>query len=183
MLPRHFVVITDDDFIYSVFSYMSPLSLCRLEQVNVELRITVQRYRSHVFNIQQHLLRFFSTPDEFRKLQAETAAYISGSNALQFLSQRIFPLSDLDLYVRLGRHERISEWLTEKEGYVVTSPSPHRRFYNESQGICDVIQLEKTRRDGTNACVQIVVCVCCPIDVILSFHSSKLLVNGFLLHD
>ena len=175
MLPRHFAVLTDDDFIFSLFVYVSPLSLCCLEQVNVDLRNSVQRYKSVVFNIGQHLFRFFSSPEDFRKLQAETGALISGSNALQFLLRQTFPLSDLDLYVTQDNHERVADWLTQQDGYIVASTPPQHQHYYGSNGIFSVVQLEKTRVDGTIACVQLIVCSSCPLNVILSFHSSRLL--------
>ena len=70
-------------------------------------------------------------------------------------------------------HNRIADWLKNDDGYKVTSPPPHHEFYYELLGILAVAQLEKLQGDGSIACVQIVICGCCMLYVILSFHSSE----------
>jgi hypothetical protein len=172
MHPRHLAVLTDDDYISILFIYTSPRTLFRLGQVNRLLKAAVERYMRRVYNIGRHLLRFFSSPAGFRKLQSESGTIISGSNALQFLLRQTYPLSDLDLYVHLDNHERITEWLSNVEGYQLTSSPPQHPFYYDSREIFSVLQFEKERRDGSVACVQVIVCSRCPLHAILSFHSS-----------
>lgn len=76
---------------------MSPLDRIRLSRVSRSWRAAFEPYHLHLLS--QFLLRYFSSPAEFRALQKRTGMVISGSTAVQVLVNEFWEESDLDLYV------------------------------------------------------------------------------------
>ncbi|KAJ7845285.1 hypothetical protein B0H14DRAFT_979286, partial [Mycena olivaceomarginata] len=82
---------------WQIFDKMSPLDRIRLSRVSRSWRATFEPYHLHLLS--KFLLRYFSSPAEFRALQKRTGMVISGSAAIQVLVNQFWEESDLDLYV------------------------------------------------------------------------------------
>jgi hypothetical protein len=106
----------NSDLTHIIFSHASIASILRCQKVNRRFRKLSLLYLDHCLDIHQHLSRFFSDPEGFRKVQRRTSALISGSNALQFFDRSLYPDADLDLYVHRGRETELAAFLL-KEGY------------------------------------------------------------------
>jgi hypothetical protein len=123
-----------------IFSRTSPASCIRFGRTCRVARDAVSNFYSRAFSINRHLLRFFTSPLDFRSLQARTGTLISGSNALQFFDRTFYPGSDLDLYTHPGHSREVGLWLIQKEGYKF-NPSA-------SQGTVSFDSLVKDDWDG-----------------------------------
>ncbi|KAJ7357998.1 hypothetical protein DFH08DRAFT_847675 [Mycena albidolilacea] len=82
---------------WQIFDKMSPLDRIRLSRVSRSWRAAFEPYHLHLLS--KFLLRYFSSPAEFRALQKRTGMVISGSAAIQVLVNKFWEESDLDLYV------------------------------------------------------------------------------------
>ncbi|THU97433.1 hypothetical protein K435DRAFT_615366, partial [Dendrothele bispora CBS 962.96] len=105
-----------------VFRESSPIDRIRFSLANKESNELVSSYNQNNFRIRRILSRYFdSVPDiaQFRLLQYETGMLISGSAALQFFDNTMYPESDLDLYVALREADPIGQFLLER-GYTFT---------------------------------------------------------------
>lgn len=116
-------VFTRPPIFDGIFSRTSPASFIRFGRTCRVAQDAVSNFSSRAFNINRHLLRFFSNPVDFRSLQARTGTLISGSNALQFFDRTFYPESDLDLYTHPGHSREVGLWLMRWEGYKF-APSP-----------------------------------------------------------
>ncbi|KAG7088808.1 hypothetical protein E1B28_012768 [Marasmius oreades] len=84
-----------------LFSCLNPHDIIRYSRTCREAYRQVEGYWRRALNIENLLSPYF-TPAEtqcFRVVQALTGTLISGSTALQLLSRKRYPESDLDLYV------------------------------------------------------------------------------------
>jgi hypothetical protein len=106
----------NSDLAHIIFSYASITSVILCQKVNKRFRDLSLLYLDRCLNIHQHLSRFFSDPEGFRRVQRRTSTLISGSNALQFFDRSLYPEADLDLYVHRGRETELATFLL-KEGY------------------------------------------------------------------
>ena len=100
-----------------IFSSLSPVDLVRFARTCRLASNAISLFSERAYNINKHLLRFFSNPIGFRSLQAKTGTLISGSNALQFLDRAFYPESDLDIYTHPGHTREVGSWLIHQEGY------------------------------------------------------------------
>jgi hypothetical protein len=181
----------------SVFKELSPASIIHFSWTCKACRVAVQSYMRRAFNINQHLSRYFSSPQSFRSLQARTGVLISGSSALQFMDRTLYADSDLDIYVdrRFGRE--VGHWLLS-EGFQyqqlvrsspdfdiafeefgmepgdeildfgVLDPEPLQSLY-PWRGIARVFNFFKP----SGLKVQVMTASTTPLLIILYFHSSK----------
>ena len=108
-----------------IFSSLSPVALVRFARTCRLARNAISLFSERAYNINKHLLRFFSNPIGFRSLQARTGTLISGSNALQFLDREFYPESDLDIYTHPGHTREVALWLINQEGYTFM-PDEHQ---------------------------------------------------------
>ncbi|KAF5356596.1 hypothetical protein D9758_008236 [Tetrapyrgos nigripes] len=170
--PTHDLILRD----------LSPLERVRFAMTSKEARNTVLSYNNRAFRIEKILSRYFETLEinQFRKLQFLTGMLVSGSSALQFFDCSIYD-SDLDLYVAFELASAVIDFLQEI-GYVyrptTAQPKDLKRTLDAaalgniisreySGGISAVISFS---RHGQH--VQLILCVHCPIQVILGFHST-----------
>ena len=181
---------------------LTPVSLIMVAQTCKVAYDAVSDFCTAAYDINRHLLCFFSHPLAFRSLQAKSGTLISGSNALQFLNREVYIASDLDMYTHPGYAKRIGTWLIEEEGYHFLPTRPHvtdfagvthrswapwqTRFKNSPVtfeedladkyrfgGIGSVYHFHKICTAGTPPLrVQIIEAVHTPIQAILNFHSS-----------
>lgn len=88
-------------------------------------KYAVSSYIRRTFKLERLLGPFFSETQilEFRRLQFETGALISGSTALQFFDRSFYPDSDLDIYVHFENMREIALWL-DSIGYKI-QPTRH----------------------------------------------------------
>jgi hypothetical protein len=191
---EHFVDIVDLANI--LFDQLSPANLLRFARCSRAIYHQVLSYIEHTFNIESLLSRFFSDPTSFRTLQARTHTLISGSTALQFFDRSHYVGSDLDLYTPVNHHLEVGHWLI-REGYTY---KPGKRQlpsfeaaslqindktgffqYNCWRGVSGIFDFFLTFPDGIEKKVQLIVSTLCPMEVILSFHSSKQLVLPFAI--
>lgn len=190
---EHFVETVDLANI--LFDQLSPANLLRFARCSRAVYHQVLSYIEHAFNIESLLSRFFSDPTSFRTLQARTHTLISGSTALQFFDRSHYAGSDLDLYTPINQHLEVGHWLI-REGYVY---KPGKRQlpsfeeaashindktgffqYNCWRGVSGIFDFFLTFPDGTEKKVQLIICTLCPMEVILTFHSSKQLILPFV---
>ena len=176
-----------------IFSCLSPPTIIRCGRTCRAIYVATKDFNNRAYTINRHLSRFFNNPEGFRSLQAQTAALISGSNALQFLNRSHYTDSDLDVFVYPNTVRDIGRWLINHEGYSFTprpdqslefevaalemSPVPgepdsfdvHDEEYR-STGIIGVHSFSKAR----DLMIQVITTRRSPMDCILRFHSSTL---------
>jgi hypothetical protein len=198
-----FTGILDNHVLYSaVFLYLSPYSRYQFGLVCHAALAALTGFYYRVFNINNHLQRFFTDPLAFRWLQAQTGTLISGSSALQFFDHTFYPESDLDLYTFPAQTRRVCSMLVEMEGYSLL-PGPHSDALSirladadappwgaafprvdlawldmHATGYClasigAVYSFEKEQDVGPPLCLQVIPARNCPLQCILGFHSSK----------
>ncbi|KAF5362643.1 hypothetical protein D9758_009555 [Tetrapyrgos nigripes] len=103
-----------------VLREFSPVERHRFSLVNKKARELVLQHNQQTFRIRRVLLRFLDTlynVARFRILQYELGLLVSGSTALQFFSDVVYPDSDLDTYVELVKFRPYADFLLEI-GYV-----------------------------------------------------------------
>jgi hypothetical protein len=186
----------------ALFYFLSPQAMFRFALVCRAAHAALTGYYCRAFNIDNHLHRFFADPIAFRQLQARTGTLISGSSALQFLDRTFYPDSDLDLYTFPDQTHRVCSLLIEGEGYSLLPSSrnsglslgladvdvpPWRAAFPRidlvwsdmhtteyrSASIGAVLSFEKEQVDGPPLRVQVISARNCPLQCILSFHSSE----------
>ncbi|EDR15939.1 uncharacterized protein LACBIDRAFT_301449 [Laccaria bicolor S238N-H82] len=174
-----------------IFSCLPPPTIMRCGRTCRVIYVATKDFNTRAYNINRHLSRFFNDPEGFRSLQAQTAALISGSNALQFLDRSHYADSDLDVFVFAGTVREIGRWLINHEGYSFTprpeqspefekaavemSPVPgepeafevHEAEYR-STGIIGVHSFSK----APDLTIQLITTRRTPMDCILRFHST-----------
>jgi hypothetical protein len=185
-------VLWNVELIEQILPCTSPATFICFSKTCRTARILVTDWSRRVFDINNHLARFFSDPRAFRALQASTGTLISGSNALQFLDRTIYEDSDLDLYMSSGvelavgrylqgdnytfvtrnsQNTDFEEWVEdvqwsddEAEDYWGnTSSSVSLRVYNFVRSSGDKLFHRK---------IQLVVSERSPLETVLQFHSS-----------
>lgn len=169
---------------------LSPAELIRLSLTCRAMYKAVKLYMAKAFNVNTLLRRFFSSPEDFRTLQARTQTLISGSVALQFFDRSFYPESDLDLYAPYRTFRDVGNWLLG-HGYTF-SPYPQQALtwqeastyplvpagypFGRRRGMSLVYNFTRfdprSQRDLT---IQLIVCTRAPLEVVLNFHSSKYL--------
>ncbi|KAI0745564.1 hypothetical protein C8Q76DRAFT_605408, partial [Earliella scabrosa] len=169
-----------------IFLYCSPMALLRLSRTCSEAFRAVQDYIRLAFDINKHLLTFFSRPQEFRSLQARTGSLISGSMALQFFNRTRYPDAGLDVFVHKCHRQEVGRWLLQA-GYQFV-PRPHQDSDFEAavldtisispdgfyalDGISSMLTFVRKCHDDIETKVQMVVAENAPMEVILSTHST-----------
>ncbi len=180
-----------------IFSYCSPRELLRLSRVCRNARVAVQDYMRRVFDVDRRLRYFFADATAFRSLQARTGTLISGSFALRFFERSDVPFG-LDLLVHPQHRHEVGRWLI-KAGYDF-KPAPHQDREFEStifkitsvgardlhalDGIASRLQFQRPllgSSDKAPRFVQMVVAESTPMEVVLSSHSSTLLVYWIIM--
>lgn len=188
--------ILTNDLLYDLtLCFTDPCTLMRTARTCRLAHSAVQSHITRYFNINNHLLAFFTDPLAFRSLQAKTGTLISGSNVLQFLDRTYYPEADLDLYCFYDARAEVGLWLIE-EGYRFApnsrqDPSFHiavdqarvpgtadmNNPYSRMKGVSAVYTFIKRieNQDGPNRRlkVQIIVAYNSPMEAIFHFHSSK----------
>ncbi|TDL13693.1 hypothetical protein BD410DRAFT_757508 [Rickenella mellea] len=183
-----------------LFGHFSAAEIIRMSWTCWAARKSVQSYSSRAWSIDRHLRRFFRDPSAFRSLQAQTGTLISGSNALQFIDRTFYPESDLDIYVFPREHLTVGKWILEEAGmdYAFQPNSSQDPDFekaefaapddDDEQDAMDVEDEEAVYRmkgmlgvftfisqmDDLVAPlkVQMIVTQVCPLDTVLSFHST-----------
>lgn len=84
-------IITNDLLLDLIISCCSPATLLCFSQTCRTIHLLVKSYTRRTFKIDHLLSRFFSSPLEFRRLQARTATLISGSTAFSSLTAPFIP--------------------------------------------------------------------------------------------
>ncbi|THU97428.1 hypothetical protein K435DRAFT_889093, partial [Dendrothele bispora CBS 962.96] len=100
-----------------IIQELSPIDRFHYSLANKRANADVLSFNRHTFRIRRLLLRYFDTiPDvaQFRFLQHQTGMLISGSAALQFFDDTVYPGSDLDLYVNVGKAQLVMKFLVER---------------------------------------------------------------------
>ncbi|THU96193.1 hypothetical protein K435DRAFT_755079 [Dendrothele bispora CBS 962.96] len=169
---------------------LSPVERNRFSKISKEARQAVSSYNKRAFQIEKLLSCYLNTPHEvteFRKLQYRTGMLISGSSALQFFDCSVYE-SDLDLYVSFKKGLSVIEFLNSI-GYFY-QPSANQDVLQTldnsisgqihflpyvGNGLKGVIDFS---RDGKK--IQLVICLHCPMQIILGFHSTC--VMNFISH-
>ncbi|KAF5340172.1 hypothetical protein D9758_014989 [Tetrapyrgos nigripes] len=178
-----------------VLHELSPVDRHHFSLVNKKARELVLGYNERCFRIRKLLLRFFDTLSNvarFRILQYELGLLVSGSTALQFFDDIVYPNSDLDTYVELTKFRPYADFLFEI-GYAFVPVQGQVRDFETAfsaalsaerpapvhhvggldwegyhgNGMAEVFNFEKGRKK-----VQVITCVHTPIEVILHFHST-----------
>jgi len=176
-----------------ILSCLPPPTIVRCGRTCRVIYVATKDFNSRAYTINRHLSRFFNNPEGFPSLQAQTAALISGSNALQFLDRTHYTDSDVDVFVFRDTVRDIGRWLINHEGYSFT-PRPDQlpefedaalQIYSapvepdefnthdayRSTGIAGVHSFSK----APDRTIQVITTHRSPMDCILSFHSSILL--------
>ncbi|THU97394.1 hypothetical protein K435DRAFT_857616 [Dendrothele bispora CBS 962.96] len=106
-----------------IFRQLSPVARYRYALTCKQSDSLVSEYNRDTFRVRRVLARFFDTLldiMQFRVLQYELGMLISGSAALQFFDDSVYPESDLDVYIELDRGgermERLGRFLMDR-GY------------------------------------------------------------------
>ncbi|THH18535.1 hypothetical protein EUX98_g8941 [Antrodiella citrinella] len=187
-------IFEHEDLSALLFNVCTPGTLCAIQRLCKKYRPFLERFFNTKFNIENRLLRFFTSPDAFRAMQRNTLTLISGSFALQFFAGILYPTSDLDLYVESQFRQQVVDFLL-MDGYnfkpTVTqlglqetldatqsaSEQPYRTLVME--GISGVLTFEK---DNGRTVQLIVTCQGrTAIEIILNFHST--VVMNFIAWD
>jgi hypothetical protein len=176
-----------------IFSCLSPPTIVRCGRTCRAIYVATKDFNTRAYTINRHLSRFFNNPEGFRSLQAQTAALISGSNALQFLDRTHYADSDLDVFVFLDTVRDIGRWLINHEGYSFT-PRPDQLPEFEDAAL--QMSSAPVELDGFNMhdayrltgiagvhsfskapdlTIQVITTQRSPMDCILSFHYPVLL--------
>lgn len=167
-------------------------------QINKAARTAVANYSQLNFDIKRVLSPYFSEEDikSFRQLQLTTGTVISGSTAVQFFDRTTYPESDLDVYVEHQYCRDVAWWLMSR-GYEFKPSRPEQpksfvaafRTWSPDvdgiwalfvqdpvgylgHGVTDIFDFFKV---GSQRKVQLISTRGCPMEVILNFHSSKLI--------
>lgn len=183
-------IITNDLLLDLIISCCSPATLLCFSQTCRTIHLLVKSYTRRTFKIDHLLSRFFSSPLEFRRLQARTATLISGSTALQFFDRTFYPESDLDIYIYSQFVKEVGDFLL-KENYVFMPSKTQFPDFSEAadkqcrdyqsgdnwdmydfRAVASVFTFTK-ECSGELLKVQMLVAATCPIEVILHFHSSQ----------
>ena len=181
----------------NIFDFASPGTLFCFKRTCKRAKTAVESYFRRAFNINRHLSQFFDNPHDFRSLQARTCTLISGSNALQFFNRVRYEGSDLDLYAYYEHRLEVGHWLIrngfafqpaswQNEDFDIASRNckhtsepdpPGERLKYHTQGVIAVFTFTKDHPEEEDAelKVQVVVALKAPMDVVMDFHSSKLL--------
>ncbi|THU84246.1 hypothetical protein K435DRAFT_733452 [Dendrothele bispora CBS 962.96] len=173
---------------------ISPMDRIRYSLTSRQENRAVTSYNQRTFRIRKLLLRYFDTIldiAQFRFLQYETGMLISGSAAVQFFDNTVYPGSDLDLYVEIGKVESVAEFLLEKDYRFEPGerqPKDWKRAFsgaNQPSGTItpveglpewegytmeDIAGVFNFGKEGKR--VQVVACCQTPLKVILNFHST-----------
>ncbi|KAH8115905.1 hypothetical protein DFH11DRAFT_1245685 [Phellopilus nigrolimitatus] len=171
----------------SLFDRCSPATLFRFGRTCQLARRALKDYSRRAYNINKHLSRFFTEPLEFRVLQAQTNAVVSGSTALQFMDRTLYEESDLDLYVTCPYAAQVCDWVIAYggKGYVFDLS----KSYGIEEGAIDnevsnwnsyrwnrvtrVFNFKSTVPSGANVLkIQVIVTMSSPMDCMLGFHST-----------
>jgi hypothetical protein len=186
-------VLWNVELIEQILPCTSPATFICFSKTCRTARALVNEWTRRVFDINKHLVRFFSDPRAFRALQASTGTLISGSNALQFLDRTVYEDSDLDLYLSVGVELVVGQYL-QGEGYAFApsnsqSPDFEEQILNaqdsddelsdywggsSSDGpVPRVYNFERLSPDRRlRRKVQLVVTEDSPLQRVLKFHSS-----------
>lgn len=123
----------------SLFDRCSPASLFRFGRTCQLARRALKDYSRRAYNINKHLSRFFTEPLEFRALQAQTNAVVSGSTALQFMDRTLYEDSDLDLYVTCPYAAQVCDWVITYggKGYVFDLSKSKLKSYEKAMESLD----------------------------------------------
>ena len=171
------------------------MDLIHFGQINKAARIAVTNYSQLNFDIKRVLSPYFSEEDikSFRMVQLMTGAVISGSTVVQFFDRTTYPGSDLDIYVEHQYCRDVAWWLVSR-GYEYKPSRPDQpksfvqafKSWTREQIFPLFLQLEDAAgyighgvdnlfdffKSGSERKIQLISARACPIEVILSFHSS-----------
>ncbi|THU97434.1 hypothetical protein K435DRAFT_889097, partial [Dendrothele bispora CBS 962.96] len=167
---------------------ISPMDRIRYSLTSRQENRAVVSYNQRTFRIRKLLLRYFDTIldiAQFRFLQYETGMLISGSAAVQFFDNTVYPGSDLDLYVEIGKVESVAEFLLEKD-YRFEPGERQPKDWKQGFLWCESAfryyhSLGRIHNGGHRGVfnfgkegkrVQVVACCQTPLKVILNFHST-----------
>ncbi|KAF9491402.1 hypothetical protein BDN71DRAFT_1398402 [Pleurotus eryngii] len=163
-------------------SIMEQLSLNNLHWYSLTCKAIydeVQGHYKHNYSLNPILKLFI--PSEyipaFHRLQKKYRPVISGSVALQFLTRVTYPESDLNLYVKYACAFEVGKWLELEVGCTVLD------FHGEACPFYHTFLRCNYSFKGMHAVfsflspinlrkVQLIICWCNVIEVILSFHST-----------
>ncbi|THU97391.1 hypothetical protein K435DRAFT_889001, partial [Dendrothele bispora CBS 962.96] len=167
-----------------IIQELSPIDRFHYSLANKRANADVSAFNRYTFRIRRLLLRYFDTildVAQFRFLQHQTGMLISGSAALQFFDDTVYPESDLDLYVNVGKAQPVMEFLVER-GF--TFQPGKKQSGNWEQALNDEAQDEwdgyPVTKDivgvfnfvNRGKIVQIITSRQSPMGVVLKFHST-----------
>ena len=183
--------ILPDGLIYgAVFDFCSPISFLRVSRTSRSAHMAVRTYMQEAFSINRILSRFFNSPLEFRRVQAETDTLISGSSILQFFDRSFYPGSDLDLYTcQDSDFQLIADFLLT-EGYEYVPDQDQNADFKKAlldarvddgsearpgagHELLAVFTFENRTSSKDPLRVELVMTYHHPFEIILEFHSSK----------
>lgn len=179
------------------FEYFSQVDLARFSCTCRAAHDLVAMYIASNHSLPRTLENYFS-PEEasrFWALMGTTGLLISGSTALQFFDRTCYPDSDLDLYLEARFVNEVTDWLVSV-GYQTRirnnpvdrmdlGPSsapvgpyqrPEKNTFSErtafwySRGVT----VNEVYHRGRKKNIQLISVGVCPLQIIISFHSSKL---------
>ncbi|KAH6916753.1 hypothetical protein BKA70DRAFT_1090499 [Coprinopsis sp. MPI-PUGE-AT-0042] len=167
----------------AIYSCLEPGNSIRLSRACKAAAGAFDEFSVRAHNIDKFLLRYFSDPTGFRKLQARTATLISGSAAVQFMDRTFYPESDMDLYTPPCHVLEVGEWILS-EGYTY-KPTERRPDFHEAakgpfpddyepetdypaSGIAALFEFQK----GEGQVVQLIAAKHSPFHSIMTFHST-----------
>lgn len=187
MLLSIYLTITSISFRNDIFPDMllPNLSLNELRELSLCNTTTMDIVTK--FLERQPSLRFVLEPyfskesiHVFTDILYNATAFVSGSAALSFFTRRHYPNSDLDIFVPLERCSTIAIFLND-QGYYYEKRPPARRdasnWWDNHQGpnyplsighVMDFVDKDRKK-------VQVIVIIGSLFEVVLGFHSSKLI--------
>lgn len=179
---------------------MSPFTLAAYAQVNRLGRDEAESFTKLRYRIEKCLERTFSPPEctRLRGVMNDTGAIVSGIAALEFFCRRFLSKSSLDILVNKTQVDKLTSWLLEK-GFAWLTESGKTEYGvtlytvgseaelavklvkfalaelqsdDLSEGIPNICGTLLFGRDK-DVPVRLVVTMLPPVQVVLSFHSSK----------
>ena len=183
--------ILPDDLIYGVvFDFCSPTSFLRVSRTSRSAHMAVRTYMQKAFSINRILSRFFNSPLEFRRVQAETDTLISGSSILQLFDRSFYPGSDLDIYTCQDSDLQLIASFLLTEGYEYVPDQDQNDDFEKAlldariddglearsgagHELLAVFTFENRASCKDPLRVELVMTHHHPFEIILEFHSSK----------
>ncbi|KAK2464967.1 hypothetical protein APHAL10511_003043 [Amanita phalloides] len=176
----------------TIFDFLLPVDLIHFGQISQTARKAVTNYNRLAFDIIRLLSPYFSDEEikSFRQLQLFTGTVISGSTAVQLFGRTTYPKSDLDIYVEHRYCRDVAWWLTSvgykynptRRGQPIsfieafkaskTEEGAEEEQSEQSEYALGVENVFDFVRAGSERKVQLISATCCPMEVILNYHST-----------